>query len=320
MASSLSLRQRFALQRFFRGERYGQETIILNHRRIFILPTKEGLGFLLLLLLLWLTSANYNNNLGYLLTYLLASMAMVSIFHAYRQLTGLQVDPGSIKPVFAGDNALFPLTIKNPSSRRREVITFDHPLTTPSKVTMDPNTVQTVVIPLSSQRRGKFKIGTITLVTIYPLGLFRAWTPLNFDLTWWVYPKPSIHSVPLLQSHEDKRPSVDNSDRDFTGFKSYQPGDSLKHIHWKGLAKGQGLHSKQFQYEPETSEDIWLNWQQVPGTDIEARLSQLCRWLLEAEQSGRCYGLTMPSASLAPDQGKKHLHACLRLITTYSHG
>ncbi len=320
VASSLTLRQRFNIQRFLRGERYGRETITLNHRRIFILPTRAGLGFFLLLLLLWLTSANYNNNLGYILAYLLASMGMVSIIHAYRQLAELKIHPENINPVFAGEKALFTLAISNPSSRRREAVTFTHPLAGSQQVSFDSNDTRKIQIPLSSHRRGKFKVGTVTLATVYPLGLFRAWAPLNFDLEWWVYPKPAANSLPLPQNQKNRQQSREATDRDFEGFKTYQPGDSLKQIHWKGLAKGQGLHSKQFQDEPQSNEDLWLDWQKVPGKDTEARLSQLCRWLLEAEQSRKRYGLTMPLASLPPDQGKKHLHACLQLLAVYPHG
>jgi len=72
--NSLSLKKRFQLSRFFVGEKPTDAAVTLNHRRIFILPTKRGLGFALLLLLLLLIAFVYNNNLVYLLTFLLASI------------------------------------------------------------------------------------------------------------------------------------------------------------------------------------------------------------------------------------------------------
>ena len=58
-------------------------TITLDQRRIFILPTRRGLGFALVLVLMLLGDINYNLSLGYVLTFLLATLAVLSMLHAF---------------------------------------------------------------------------------------------------------------------------------------------------------------------------------------------------------------------------------------------
>ena len=44
-----------------------RQSIVLGRRRIYILPTRQGLGFAVLLVAMLLGSANYDNGLGYVL-------------------------------------------------------------------------------------------------------------------------------------------------------------------------------------------------------------------------------------------------------------
>ncbi|MDD5412564.1 MAG: DUF58 domain-containing protein, partial [Methylobacter sp.] len=74
----------------------------LIQRRVFILPTRRGLGMVFTILLLLLVAFIYNNNLVYLLGFLLASIFFVTILHTFKALAGLVVQAGFVQPVFAG--------------------------------------------------------------------------------------------------------------------------------------------------------------------------------------------------------------------------
>jgi len=65
--------------------------MVLGTRQIYILPTRHGLLFTLVLVALALAAINYSNALAYLLTFLLASMAVVSLLHTQRNLLKLHV-------------------------------------------------------------------------------------------------------------------------------------------------------------------------------------------------------------------------------------
>jgi len=69
-------------------------TVTLNQRRIFILPTKQGLGFACVLLLMLLGDINYNLSLGYALTFLLATAGAMTMLHAFRNMAQLEVRAG----------------------------------------------------------------------------------------------------------------------------------------------------------------------------------------------------------------------------------
>ena len=98
---TLTLRQRFSLRRFHRGLGPEAGPVQLDRSRIFILPSSTGLLFAMVLLVMLLGAINYANNMGYMFTFLLGSMALVSVLHSYRNLARLQFTAARAVPVFA---------------------------------------------------------------------------------------------------------------------------------------------------------------------------------------------------------------------------
>ena len=173
----------------FQGEKAVDTPVILNHRRIFILPTQRGLGFVLLIVLLLLIAFVYNNNLAYMLAFLLASIFFITILHSYKALSGLVVQKGRSKPVFAGEAAGFDIHINNPTDMERHQLQIT--LQNTQSLTLKPQSKASVTLYSPTQKRGWHTAGTVTLSSTYPLGLFRAWSPIRFNLKALVYPKPA---------------------------------------------------------------------------------------------------------------------------------
>jgi len=313
--AALSLRERLDLSRFFQGEKPAPGPITLNQRRIFIVPNKRGLGLALLLLVQLLASTNYNNNLGFILTFLMGSVAMLGAVYGVRNLAGLSVSVGRAEPVFAGDAARFKLRIDNPGPTPRISLRAGLRDGPAQALNILPGETAQVVLAVAAARRGWLDLPTVTLTTAFPLGLFRAWSPLRFKERALVYPRPASDSLPFPASAGgDGGPRRSNAD-DFHGFQSYQPGDPLRRIHWKGVAKGQGVHVKE--YRGEESLQLYLDWSHTPGHDGEARLSRLCRWVLDAEQTGASYGLRLPGTEIKPGSGQAHLRQCLESLALF---
>jgi uncharacterized protein (DUF58 family) len=313
----LNLKERFRLSRFVSGEKAVDAPVTLNHRRIFILPTQRGLGFVLLIVLLLLIAFVYNNNLVYMLAFLLASIFFITILHSYKALSGLVVQKGRSKAAFAGEAAGFDIHINNPTDMERRQIQIK--LQDNAQIlALQAQSSAHLTLYSITQKRGWHTAGTVTLSSTYPLGLFRAWSPIRFNLKALVYPKPAHLEIPFPQtpSAEAQEGFSRKVGDDFYSLQEYQSGDSIKHIHWKAFAKGLGVFSKQYGGE-HSSEQIRLDYDQTPGHNVEERLSQLCRWVADAEQAGISYGFALPGLTLPPDNGLLHYRKCLEALALF---
>jgi uncharacterized protein (DUF58 family) len=309
----LNLKERFQLSRFFAGEKPVDDAITLNHRRVFILPTQRGLGMVLLIVILLLIAFVYNNNLAYLLTFLLASVFFITILHTFKSLAGLVVQAGQTQAVFAGEAAGFDIHIHNPNA-----VEYPHcqiKLDKPQSFTLKANGKTTQTLYSLTQKRGWHNLGTVTIFSNYPIGLFYAWSPIRFNAKVLVYPKPSALEIPFPETPADNAELGANQkgSDDFYGLQEYQAGDSIKHIHWKAFAKGQGLFSKQYSGAG-TAAEVWLHYDYAAGHDTEQRLSQLCRWVIDAERAEIRYGLVLPHLKLMPNNGSNHYRQCLEAL------
>jgi uncharacterized protein (DUF58 family) len=348
--------------------------VTLTARRVYILPTRPGLAFTVLLLIMLIGALNYNLGLGFALTFFTGACAVADMFLTTRNLAGLTLAPGRAAPVFAGDEAQFELRLHNPTRRDRYAIRLgfepapgraaasntDNTSTTSANrssgsgstgtstgISRTATTASvaganaaglpghaadvaagaTATIHLSAPTgaRGWLAAPRIRLVTSFPLGLFRAWAywkPAPPVLSVLVYPAPETPPQPL-PSHgaasEDGHGAVglDN----FAGIRSYQPGDPLRHLAWRQIARhdpalGGQLVTKQF--DGGAVAELALDFAALPARlDLELRLSRLTQWVLQAEARALPYRLTIDGHTLGPALGDAHRAACLQALALY---
>lgn len=313
------LSQRLNFRRFFVGEGPQAPPYQLHRRNVYILPTRHGLMFAALLLLMLIGAINYNNSLAYLMTFLLASLGVVAILHTYRNLLRLSITSGHIEPRFAGETLTIPVRIDNRQGPARLAIEINFPGENPCITDIEALQLQNIELENIPQRRGHHLLNRFTIATRFPLGLFRAWAHIHLKQSYLVYPRPAaINQLPAdslykLKVTGDQGVGAD----DFAGLRPYHSGDSLRHIHWKVAARQQGLLTKQF--GGDRSEELWLDWSSLPDLPLEQRLSILTRWVLLAEREGKSYGLRLPDEVLEPDRGGPHRHQCLKALAEYHH-
>ncbi len=290
--------------------------VTLVQRRIFILPTRQGYVFGFTMLLLLLASINYTLSLGFVLTFLLASMAGVAMLHTWRNLAHLKLRPGRCDPVFAGQTAHFGVTLETPSLTRFSIALRRRggPEVYADIAVGEP---AALALPCATARRGRVRCGRLEVFTRYPLGLFHAWSYVDFGLTAIVYPRPDPRAgnPPTLSRGGSEEGIPIAGDEEFNMLRSYRPGDAPKLIAWKALARERGLLAKEF--SASASSELWLDWEDAPGGDVEARLAALAHWVLQAGEYGQGYGLRLPGRVIAPDRGESHRARCLEALALF---
>jgi uncharacterized protein (DUF58 family) len=309
-----TLRQKFRTWLF--RPKIESGTVTLNQRRIFILPTRQGWGFAVVLLMMLLGDINYNLSLGYVLTFLLATTAAMTMLHAFRNMAQLEVRAGHNDAVFAGDNAGFVFHFHNNSKlTRHQLMLRDN---TGHSTTFDLPAQQhaRVLLSIPAQRRGWLDSGQLTLSTEFPLGLFYAWSYLHFDTRCLVYPKPAAPmALPASSPQDGIGKLLGAGDEDFAGLRNYVAGDPLPRIAWKALAREQGLQVKQF--SATQGRELWLDWALLAYAASEHKLEMLTRWVLDADAQGLLYGLRLPGIEIAPQHGPAHRAECLGALALF---
>ena len=292
-------------------------SLTLERQRIYALPTRHGLLFAVMLLVMLIGSINYNNSLGFMLTFLLASVGIISILYTYRNIAQLQIRSGKATPTFAGKMARFTLHLHNPDSLARYALRLVAAEAESRVTNIAANASAEVSFNVTTRKRGRLPLGKITLSTTYPLGLIRAWAYVNPDMHCIVYPRPGRHQPPVTthDAHQGDQTGAAMGSDDFLGFRAYLPGDSPRHIHWKALARDLPLLTKK--YAASETPNLWLDWSLLPLLDNEARLRVLCRLVLEAQRSGQAYGLRLPGIEIMPAQGALHQHRCLEALALF---
>jgi uncharacterized protein (DUF58 family) len=313
--------------------RHGPEIgdVTLDRRRVYILPTSPGLAFGVVTLILLIGSINYMLQLGYLLTFLVASMAVVGMHNTHSNLVQIVLRAVRVEPVYAGDVAAFEITVTNPTTVDRFALRFSfapppEPVRLFSRRAAEPEQpvvtielpargLRTVSVPLPAPIRGRLAAPRMTIETRYPFGLWRAWAYLTPALTAIVYPAPELDAPPLPSSGQGVGNGIAMaaSGDDFAGVRPYVPGDAQKMIAWKLAARSDDLSVKQF--EAAAGGELMLDYSELPeALGIEGKLSRLTRWVLDADAAHMRYGVKLPDAMIFISSGAAHREHCLTAL------
>jgi uncharacterized protein (DUF58 family) len=317
------VRARF--QRWWQARLPQADTLALTQRNVYILPTKPGLMLAGTLVLLLVASINYQLNLGYLLTFLLAGSAAAGMHISHATLRGLVLTLAHPEPCFAGSAA--PLEIRLTSSRKRArhgigMAVLDTQHWSHTDVPADGESI--LHVAFSPQRRGLHKVPTLTAETRFPLGTFRVWAIWRPAAEVLVYPAAEINPPPLPpgepRSGGAAAASATATTGEFDGVRVYRRGDPMKLVVWKkaarAFASGSGeLVSRDSQQA--RRHELWLDHATAGAGDPEHRLSRLCAWVLMADRSGEAYGLRLPGIELKPDTGETHRRRCLEALALW---
>jgi uncharacterized protein (DUF58 family) len=312
------------LQTFWLIRLTPRDATTLTQRNVYILPTRPGWMMALTLMVLLVSSINYQLNLGYVLTFLLTGSVVVGMHVCHGTLRGITMNLIAPDAQFAGANA--PIGIQLTSQRRsprygiglavwgtEHWVWTDIPAQGSAKVQ----------IAFRPERRGLQSVPTLTAETRFPLGTFRVWTIWRPAAQVLVYPQPEAHP-PRLPQGEPRSGGASSTHRhstgEFDGVRAYRRGDPLKLVVWKKVAKADELVSRDANQVQQF--ELWLDLQHTgltggPQAGLETKLSRLCAWVLLAEKLGFQYGLRLGSQEIAPEGGEAHKRRCLQALALY---
>lgn len=292
--------------------------VAIPRHRIYIVPTRFGYGYGLLLVVMLLAAMNYSNSMAFALTFLLAGLGLLGMHHTHANLLNLRLRSGRVLPVFVGEEARFEVWVDNPTPSARYTLAIGWPDEPPaSHVDAPAGGSAAATLPLRARKRGWLRAPRFAVATEFPLGLLHAWTWIELDMNTVVYPQPASAGRPPPDAPGEfglsasERPGVD----EFVGLRAYAPGDVPRSIHWKSFAKLDLPQVKRFG-ETVARERV-LDFSLLPDLDTESRLSQLTRWVLDADRSREPYALVLPGLRIDAGLGDRHREACLRALALY---
>jgi uncharacterized protein (DUF58 family) len=236
---------------------------------------------------------------------------------AYRQLRSLQLAAGDEPEAFAGAVARFAPALTNTDTATPLHCTLTARDATQVLV-VAPGCTGLAQLAVAANVRGRLPLGRITIASTFPLGLWRAWSYIHFPVSAWVYPRPEATPPPLPMQGAGAREGYAQAagNEEFSGLRRYVPGDTPRQIAWKALARGAGLHSKEF--AGGARGQCLLDWQQFPpALDTEARLSRLTAWILAAERAQVDYAMTIPGLSAPLASGPAQRVLCLKALAAF---
>jgi uncharacterized protein (DUF58 family) len=287
----------------------------LEYRRIFTLPTRFGLGFGLLLVVMGGGALNFNNNLALITTFVLVAFTLLSLLLTYRNLADIRVAKISAVPVFAGEQAEFLFWLEERDGRHRPIIQLS--LRAPQDcIDLDADGQAALALRVLAHKRGWLMMPDCKIETRYPVGWFRAWSWIRPQFKSLVYPKPMQSPPPMPRGGEGYTVSKARGEGDeLQGLRDYQPGDPLNRIAWRTSARHGQLYAKITATPRDLS--VHLSWQALKGVDTETRLSIMCAWILIAERKSLPYSLQLPGVDIPVGLGDEHRADCLRALAVF---
>ena len=287
------------------------QAIRLTHRNIFIVPTRQGFGFVLILLLVLIAGINYQNALAHALAFLMLGLFLVAMLQTYRNLAGLVLSQTVPIEGFVGQKISVAFQVQSDVGRVYDGLFFYWPnLPVAQGFGVDHNgtTIFRQSIPA---HRGWYEPGRLRLETVYPFGLFRAWSWLDFDCKILSYPKPVPCEGRVSQEGSELKAGRRSSlgADDVKALRDFQDGDDQRHIHWRASAKLDRLTVKS--YESQQSSSQWLRLAALEALPMADRLGGLAYLIEAASKRGDAFGLDLygqqlPVAS-GPGQERKAL-------------
>lgn len=298
-----------------------QHSVTLNQRRIFIVPTWQGLALIVVALLLLLMSINFESPLNIALAFLLLAMLWASVHMTYRNLSGLTLSAHASSLVEVGEEGDITLLLASSRQRVRGTIELIH--ASWGLVSVNVDGVQaSVKVPVAAVQRGPNALPRFRVESRFPFGMVVAWSYVQLDSSIWAYPQPQPWDRRGLSSHvDDDQDMLDDhflhaGSEDFHQLREYNAGDSVHRLHWPSFSKDQLVVKTFADYQ---AHDQWVDWTQFVGAHTEQWLAAIAYTAQHYNLQQNAYGVRLPNQDIEPGQGLDHLRRVRQCLAEYGY-
>lgn len=272
----------------------------------------------LVILAVWYAGETQSNGAVFLLGFLLAAMGVLSWLHARANMRGLELRAGSVATARGGQMVSVPVELRASGRPARGIEVSAPGARAPwcvPRVEADGRPVHGT-LRVMAREAGTRTRQAIVARSRFPLGIFTAEYHAEIAIAQTVHPRPE-GDLPLpaavawpkgSEPHTLATSGSRGEGGDFAGVRSWQKGDSLRHVDWKAVARGRPLMVKTWGGDP--AGQTWLVWEDVPAPEAK-RAGQIARWIEQCAAEERVFGLRLPERVIEPSRGAAHVKACL---------
>ena len=295
----------------------------LRKPRIYIVPSGYGMVFLTVILIFVTVGATYNNNLIFILAFLLFSIFVVSMLETHINMKSILLTFNSAEETFVGEPLALLFYLTHDGKRTRRQITVrcankswgEFPA---ERVDLRSNEVrQPVKLTVQVRERGAHDLPAVVVETFFPLGLFRAWQYLKVDGQILAYPRPEGLRLltPIETSAGQEELGLSQSpEGDFGELRNHREGESYHQVAWKHYARTNQLYSKI--HWGSDHRHYHIPWD-PRGLELERYLQQMSRWVQLAADEGASFAMDLPRFVIESGEGVDQARICWRALARY---
>ncbi|CAM2758766.1 DUF58 domain-containing protein [Pseudoalteromonas distincta] len=298
-----------------------KNSITLEHRTIYVLPSSLGWYFVIVAILNFVMGINYQNNLILIMSYLMFVVIIIAVLMGYSNAKGLTVKFKDAFNSYSPQKPSIRFELQSPSVTQSINLTYQGTEQTQQHTDEVDSKTQLITLNLPYSSRGKYAVQRIKIASNYPFGLITVWSYIQLQTDVFVY--PSLEQVlsdthtSMLDEQADKGISKESGSEEFESLIPHLPEMGLQRISWKHYAKTQQLLVKEFA-DFKTANALF-DFTLMNG-DTEQRLSQLCFLVCEATEQNTPFMLKLPGKTINTNTGQQHKQQCLELLCSFNGG
>lgn len=292
--------------------------------------TRAGGTFTLGALAVGFVATNTGNNLLFLLLGAMLGAMVVSGWVSERMLRRLHVV--RLLPGGVGVNREIRLRYQV-TNRKRRLTSFAVEISETSLPGVafvpraGPGETVEALLTGSFDRRGVYPLGTVTLATEFPFGIFRKERDLELPGEVVIWPQTdrrapdtgvgsgrnAADSIPLPRASAGPR-------GEFRNLREYRPGDDARDIHWRTSARLRKPVIRE--YEKEAGEPLWivLDASAPDGDDAEYALEVAASMCARAADRRQPFALAAGPYEVGAGTGQGHLERALDALARVEFG